>query len=88
MEFSIKTGSPEKLKSACAVVGVFQARELSASALAVDKATRGTLSEIVKQGDFEGKAGTTLLVPRVEGKVFERILLVGLGPAGEFREKG
>jgi leucyl aminopeptidase len=88
MEFSIKTGSPEKLKSACAVVGVFQARELSASALAVDKATRGTLSAIVKQGDFEGKAGTTLLVPRVEGKVFERILLVGLGPAGEFREKG
>ena len=88
MEFSIKTGSPDKLKSACVVVGVFQARELSASALAVDKATRGALSAIVKQGDFDGKAGTTLLVPRVEGKVFERILLVGLGPAGEFREKG
>ena len=87
MEFSIKTGSAEKLKSGCTIVGVFQSRELSAAALAVDKATHGALSDIVKQGDFDGKAGTTLLVPRVEGKVFERILLVGLGPAGEFREK-
>ena len=87
MEFSIKTGSAEKLKSGCTIVGVFQSRELSAAALAVDKATHGVLSEIVKQGDFDGKPGTTLLVPRVEGKVFERILLVGLGPAGEFREK-
>jgi leucyl aminopeptidase len=87
MEFSIKTGSAEKLKSGCTIVGVFQSRELSAAALAVDKATHGALSEIVKQGDFDGKPGTTLLVPRVEGKVFERILLVGLGPAGEFREK-
>jgi len=88
MEFSIKTGSPEKLKSACAIVGVFQSRELSASALAIDKATHGILSEIVKRGDFDGKAGTTLLVSRVEDRLFERILLVGLGPVSEFREKG
>ncbi|MBC7780428.1 MAG: leucyl aminopeptidase [Proteobacteria bacterium] len=87
MEFSIKTGSPEKLKSGCAVVGVFQSSELSTSALAIDKAIRGALSEIVKRGDFEGKPGTTLLVSRVDGRVFERVLLVGLGPESEFREK-
>ncbi len=87
MEFSIKTGSPEKLKSGCTVVGVFATRELSPSARALDKAMRGTLSALVKRGDFDGKAGSTLLLPRVDGNVFERVLLVGLGPESEFREK-
>ena len=87
MEFSIKTGSPEKLKSGCAVVGVFQSRELSSSALAVDKALHGTLSEIVKRGDFEGRSGTTLLVSKVDSRLFDRVLLVGLGQEAEFREK-
>jgi leucyl aminopeptidase len=87
VEFSIKTGSPEKLKSGCAVVGVFQSRELSASARAIDKATHGALAAVLKRGDFAGKTGTTLLVPRIDSRVFERVLLVGLGPEGEFREK-
>jgi leucyl aminopeptidase len=32
MEFSIKSGSPEKQRSGCVVVGVFEGRKLSASA--------------------------------------------------------
>jgi len=31
MEFSVKSGSPEKQRSACIVVGVFEPRRLSAS---------------------------------------------------------
>jgi len=87
MEFSIKTGSPEKLKSGCTVVGVFHSRRLSVAAMAVDKSLRGALSTIVQRGDFDGRSGTSMLVSRIEGGVSDRVLLVGLGPEAEFREK-
>jgi len=41
VEFSIKSGSPEKQRSACVVVGVFESRKLSLSAEVIDKAAGG-----------------------------------------------
>ena len=38
MEFTIKSGSPEKQRSACVVVGVFDNRKLSLSAELIDRA--------------------------------------------------
>ncbi|TRZ90578.1 MAG: leucyl aminopeptidase [Rhodocyclaceae bacterium] len=87
MEFSIKSGSPEKQRSACVVVGVFEPRKLSASAEVVDKAANQFLSDILRRGDMEGKAGTSLLLHGVPGVEADRILLVGLGKEKEFREK-
>ena len=37
MEFSVKSGSPEKQRSACIVVGVFEPRRLSPIAEQLDK---------------------------------------------------
>ena len=37
MEFSIKSGSPEKQRTGCVVVGVFEGRKLTASAQAIDR---------------------------------------------------
>jgi leucyl aminopeptidase len=67
VEFSIKSGSPEKQRSACVVVGVFESRKLTLPAELLDKASDGYISDIVRRGDMEGKAGTTLLLHNVPG---------------------
>ena len=61
MEFSIKSGAPEKQRSACVVVGVFESRKLSAAEESIDRTSNGHLAEIVRRGDMEGKLGSTLL---------------------------
>ena len=87
MEFSIKSGSPEKQRSACVVVGVFEPRKLTLPAELLDKAANSYISDIVRRGDMEGKSGTTLLLHNVPGTLSDRILLVGLGKEKDFREK-
>lgn len=87
MEFSIKSGSPEKQRSACVVVGVFESRKLTLTAELLDKASNGYIADIVRRGDMEGKAGTTLLLHNVPGTLCDRVLMVGLGKEKEFREK-
>ena len=37
MEFSIKSGSPEKQRSACVVVGVYETRKLSLAGEMIDR---------------------------------------------------
>ncbi|MGE5470701.1 MAG: leucyl aminopeptidase [Bacteroidota bacterium] len=87
MEFSIKSGSPEKQRSASVVVGVFEPRKLTLPAELLDKASNGYISDIIRRGDMEGKAGSTLLLHNVPGTLSDRILLVGLGKEKDFREK-
>jgi leucyl aminopeptidase len=87
MEFTIKSGSPEKQRSACVVVGVFDNRKLSLSAELVDRASNGYISEIIRRGDMEGKLGATLLLHNVRGTLADRVLLVGLGKERDFRDK-
>ncbi|MEO5766180.1 MAG: leucyl aminopeptidase, partial [Casimicrobiaceae bacterium] len=87
MEFTIKSGSPEKQRSACVVVGVFDNRKLSLSAELIDRASNGYISEIIRRGDMEGKLGATLLLHNVRGTLADRVLLVGLGKERDFRDK-
>jgi leucyl aminopeptidase len=86
VQFSIRVAASEKRKTACAVVGLFESRKLSPSASRIDDQAGGVANAALKRADFEGKAGTTLLLPGVAGAV-ERILLVGLGKESEFGEK-
>ena len=60
MEFSIKQGSPEKLKGGCVVVGVFEGGKLSTAAQIIDKATKHALSDLIARGDMSGKSSSTL----------------------------
>jgi len=87
MEFTIKSGSPEKQRSACVVVGVFDNRKPSLSAELIDRASGGYISEIIRRGDMEGKLGATLLLHNVRGTLADRVLLVGLGKERDFRER-
>ena len=87
MEFTIKSGSPEKQRSACVVVGVFDNRKLSLSAELIDRASDGYVGEIIRRGDMEGKLGSTLLLHNVRGTLADRVLLIGLGKERDFRDK-
>ena len=87
MEFSIKSGNPEKQRSTCVVVGVFEQSKLSRPAAQLDKAAQLRISTIVKRGDMDGKAGSSLLLHDLPGTQCERVLLVGLGKEKEFHEK-
>ncbi len=87
MEFSIKSGSPEKQRSACVVVGVFEPRKLSLAGELIDQASNHALSDIIRRGDMEGKSGTTLLLHNVPNTLCERVLLVGLGKERDFKDK-
>ena len=86
MEFSIKSSKPEKLRSDCLIVGVFESRKLSEAAQSIDKVSDGFLTAILKRGDLDGKLATTLLLHSVPGLLSERVLLVGLGKEREFKE--
>ena len=77
MEFSVKSGSPEKQRSACIVVGVFEPRRLSPIAEQLDKISDGYISALLRRGELEGKPGQTLLLHHVPNILSERILLIG-----------
>ena len=87
MEFSTKSLSLEKAKTACVVVGIHETAKLSVSAAALDKASKQHLSAILKRGDMNGKAGSTLLLHHVPNVAAERVLLVGLGKDAELSDK-
>lgn len=65
MEFSIKSSSPDKQRSACVIVGVYESRKLTPAASALDAQSQGYLSDLLKRGDMEGRLGTTL--PAAQG---------------------
>ncbi|WP_413285770.1 leucyl aminopeptidase [Vibrio sp. MA40-2] len=87
MEFSVKSGSPEKQRSACIVVGVFEPRRLSPVAEQLDKISDGYISALLRRGDLEGKPGQVLLLHHVPGVLSERVLLVGCGKERELGER-
>jgi leucyl aminopeptidase len=87
LEFSIKSGAPEKQRTACVVVGVFENRKLSGPAIDIDRASDGYLSDILRGGDMDGKSGSTLLLHKVPNILADRVLLVGLGKERDFHEK-
>ncbi len=87
MEFSVKSGSPEKQRSACIVVGVFEPRRLSPIAEQLDKISDGYISALLRRGELEGKPGQTLLLHHVPNVLSERILLIGCGKERELDER-
>ncbi|MDR1890533.1 MAG: leucyl aminopeptidase [Zoogloeaceae bacterium] len=86
MEFSIKSGSPNKQRSACVVVGIFESRKLSLPAELIDNASAGYISNILRCGDMDGRIGSTLTLYNVPGTLCDRVLLVGLGKEKDYRE--
>ena len=87
MEFSIKTGAHEKLVADCVAVGVFEGKKLSIAAQKLDAASANALSNVLNNGDCDGRLGASLVLHQVQGVAASRVLLVGLGKEAEFSEK-
>lgn len=87
MEFSIKNGNPEKQQSDCVIVGVFEGNKLTDAAKELDKASNKAISAVLKNGDFEGKSNTILVLHQLADVAAARVMLVGLGKQDEFTEK-
>ena len=87
LEFSIKSGAPDKQRVGCLVLGVFEDGKLSAAASSFKQVSKDYLNAILKSGDIQGKSGSTLLLYKVPGVLAERVLLVGLGVKDSLNEK-
>ena len=79
MEFTVKSGNPEKQRTACLVLGVYESRRLTPAAEQFDAACGGALGALLRRGDLEGKPGQSLLLFNISGALCERVLLVGCG---------
>jgi len=87
VEFSIKQSLPEKQRSGCLVLGVYEGGKLTASAQLLNKAAKHALSELISRGDINGKSASTLLLQKLPGINADRVLLVGLGKVSEINNK-
>ena len=86
MDFSTRTGAPEKTKTACAVVGMYADGVMTASAQAFDAAAGGAIARLVKRGDANGKKGSVLMLSEGAGAA-ARVAIVGLGKPDELTDK-
>ena len=87
MHFNIKTGQPEKQRTNCLVLAVFETGKLPETTKKIDEASNGYISKIIKSGDITGKMGQTLILHNVPQISAERVLLVGCGKANEFKDQ-
>ncbi len=81
MEFGIKFSNPEKTRSQCIMVGIYENSRLSPTAALLDKASEGYIKKVVNRGDIKGKVGQSMLLYDVPGINAPRVLLIGLGHA-------
>jgi leucyl aminopeptidase len=88
LEYAVKSGTPEKQRSGCLMVAVFEGRKLSATARQIDQVADGGLASILRRGDLEGRRGQTLLLHGLANLPSERVLLVGCGKEKELNEAG
>ncbi len=79
MEYTVKSGSPEKQRIGCVVAAVYASRKLSPSAKILDEVSGGVISNLVRRGEIEGDLGQTLLLHNLENTLCDRVLLVGCG---------
>ncbi|WP_097460308.1 leucyl aminopeptidase [Mangrovitalea sediminis] len=78
MKYALNTKGLIDCSADCLVVAIPESGTWPASADTADKQEDGLLRRVVKQGDFSGKLGSTMLLP-LNGKPWSRILMVGAG---------
>src|SRR5499427_11002744 len=87
MDITLETTSPDKLRTGVLVVGAFADGTLPPSARAIDEASKGKLSAVIKRDDLNAKAGSGLLFHELPGIAAERVLMVSLGKRVEASDK-
>lgn len=83
MNYSAKCLVAETVKTDCLVVGVFENQKFSPMGEQLNKTSNGHLLKLLKNGDFEGIPGQTLMLYGVPEIAAQRILLAGCGKQGK-----
>lgn len=87
MFFEIVNDSPVSLNADCLVIGLEADGKLTPTATAVDQASNGHLSQLIKMGDLTGKAGEQQMLFNLSGIASPRVLVVGLGKSDERKDR-
>jgi len=80
MKFNLDSFDATHQNTDCIIVGIFEQMKLTSAAKQIDKISKNYLTNLLKQGDFEGKIGKTLFLHQVPHVTSPRVLLVGCGP--------
>ncbi|MBS0287284.1 MAG: leucyl aminopeptidase [Proteobacteria bacterium] len=83
MEFIVKSQSPEKQKTDCLVLPLFQSARLSGAVEKLNQASKGTFGTLHKRGDLAGNVTQVVLLQSIEGLSAQRVLLLGVGKDGK-----
>ena len=87
MEFKAVVDVKARASADCAVVGIYEHGNLGVGAALIDAHLQGNIAKLHLSGDFAGRLGDTLLLPRPHGAAASRVLLVGLGGKATFARK-
>ncbi|MEY3669230.1 MAG: hypothetical protein RL258_625 [Pseudomonadota bacterium] len=90
ISFTASNKPVDRAQADCAWVGLFSTAagvELTMPVRVIDKVSGGAIARLLKAGDFDAKAGSTLLLRDLQGIPSSRVLLVGCGPKEGFTEK-
>lgn len=84
MEYLTTTRAASRLAADCLIVGIYDRGKLGAAAKDVDTASNGWLSEQIRGGDVSSQRGRAVVLHAPDGIKAKRLLVVGLGAAGDF----
>ncbi|MEL7297596.1 MAG: leucyl aminopeptidase [Pseudomonadota bacterium] len=84
MQFKTTTADAGKRSTACAIVGVYDKKQLSQAAQEIDAASGGLISGLLDQGDLATHLGASQMIGRVDGAKCRRVVVVGLGAKASF----
>jgi leucyl aminopeptidase len=87
IDITLEASSPEKIRTGVLVVGAFADGSLPPASRKIDEASKGKLSTVIKRGELDEKAGSSLLLHDLPGIEAERVLLVSLGKRSDFDDK-
>ena len=84
MDVVVKRGDLASRAAGVVAIGIFEnEKKLSGAAAAVDRASRGAVSALLKTGDFRGAwLQSAILYPA--GRSTRRVLVLGMGKPGDF----
>ncbi len=83
MKIIVKTSSIEDIKTDAIAIGLFE-KEGIERYKGLDKAANGLISNLIKKGEFKGKADEMLFLIPPAGLKAKRMLLLGLGVKEKF----
>ncbi len=84
MDYFTTTSAASRRASGCVIVGIYEDGKLTAAASDIDKASKGKIRRLFKQGDVDGKLGSAFVFSALDGVRAERVLIAGLGPKAKY----